>query len=445
MMFRKMALQNFKSWKNTNDIRLAPLTMLFGANSSGKSSLLQSILLMKQTVESTDRRLVLRTQAEPDGIIDLGTLREIIHNNGDTIRLEFEWQPPQDENDTGQRLINFSTQVKATGDAIFVENFNYLGDGRSVGMSRSENDSYKVNLTDRDGNPIKRARRGQPRAIPYPIKAYDFPSEASAQFGQRDAQILSDFALALEQQFERTRYLGPLREPPQRVYNWGGERPQDVGRRGELAIAAYLAMLDHEKDMKQRERGNSPAARVRYWFNEIHLLNQLEVTPIRKGGVQYEVKVRRENSSAEVLLTDVGFGVSQVLPIIVLCYYVEPGTTILLEQPELHLHPAVQSALADVFMDVIQNRGVQLIIESHSEHLLRRVQRRIAEGSFSSEQSALYFCAYDAQQSYSTIQELELNLFGEIMNWPVDFFGDALGEALETRKAALHRMKANGS
>ena len=68
-----------------------------------------------------------------------------------------------------------------------------------------------------------------------------------------------------------------------------------------------------------------------------------------------------------------GIGVSQVLPVLVLCYYVPEGSTIILEQPELHLHPSVQAGLADVFIDVIKHRNVQILLESHSEHLLRRL------------------------------------------------------------------------
>nr|VFK31631.1 MAG: AAA ATPase domain-containing protein [Candidatus Kentron sp. MB]VFK75863.1 MAG: AAA ATPase domain-containing protein [Candidatus Kentron sp. MB] len=92
----------------------------------------------------------------------------------------------------------------------------------------------------------------------------------------------------------------------------------------------------------------------------------------------YEVKVKRGFQSAKVSIIDVGFGVSQLLPVLVLCYYVDEGSTILLEQPELHLHPSVQMGLTDVFIDVMKNRHVQIILESHSEHLLSRLQRRMA-------------------------------------------------------------------
>ena len=116
----------------------------------------------------------------------------------------------------------------------------------------------------------------------------------------------------------------------------------------------------------------------------------------------------------KVLITDVGFGVSQILPVIVLCYYVPRGSTIILEQPEIHLHPAVQAWLADVFIDAVNTRGIQIILESHSEHLLTRLQRRIAEGAISPDKTALYFC--HMENSESKIEKLDVDLYGNITN-----------------------------
>jgi predicted ATPase len=123
------------------------------------------------------------------------------------------------------------------------------------------------------------------------------------------------------------------------------------------------------------------------------------------------------------------------LPALVLLYYVPEGSTILMEQPEIHLHPSVQSGLADAILTVAKSRKLQVIVESHSEHLLRRFQRRVAENDFPSDEIKLYFC--DSVGGESKLVDLDIDLFGEIRNWPRDFFGDEMHEIAETRKAIL--------
>jgi predicted ATPase len=147
----------------------------------------------------------------------------------------------------------------------------------------------------------------------------------------------------------------------------------------------------------------------------------------------------RDAKAAEVLITDVGFGVSQILPVITLCYYAPEGSTLLLEQPEIHLHPRVQAGLADVLVDAMKTRNIQIILESHSEHLLRRLQRRVADETILPEQAALYFCSTKMGESHLT--PLDLDPFGNIRNWPKDFFGDEFGEIAAMSQAALERKK----
>ena len=126
-----------------------------------------------------------------------------------------------------------------------------------------------------------------------------------------------------------------------------------------------------------------------------------------------------------------------MLPALVLLYYVPEGSTVLMEQPEIHLHPSVQSGLADVMLNVAEARDVQIIVESHSEHLLRRLQRRVAEEEVSSEDVRLYFVS--AEQGVARASDLAFNEWGEIENWPENFFGDEMGEIAAISKASLAR------
>jgi hypothetical protein len=282
---------------------------------------------------------------------------------------------------------------------------------------------------------------GRPWSLPAPIKCYGFPNEVNARY--QNAGFLSDLQLAFEQLFTGTKYLGPLREYPKRQYPWSGGEPVDMGQRGERVVEALLASLE-KNQLLSRGRGRNKETleqRVASWLKDLNLVHSFHVEPIAKeGGNIYKVNVRRNSNSPNVLITDVGFGVSQILPAIVLCYYVPEGSIIILEQPEIHLHPAVQAGLADVFIDAVQTRNIQIVFESHSEHLLKRLQRRIAEQKITPDTTSLYFC--EADNGSSKLTPLDVNLFGTIENWPKDFFGDQFGEMSAMTKAAIERKKA---
>jgi len=258
-----------------------------------------------------------------------------------------------------------------------------------------------------------------------------------------DAGFLSDLQLEFERLFTGTKYLGPLRDYPKRQYPWSGGEPIDMGARGERVVEALLAAREAGVKVSRgyKRRREALEQRVAAWLKDLNLVHSFQVEPIAKeGGNIYRVKVRRNPSSPDVLITDVGFGVSQILPAIVLCYYAPEGSVIVLEQPEIHLHPAVQAGLADVFIDAVKTRNIQIVFESHSEHLLKRLQRRIAEQAITPDITSLYFCGTDNGESKLT--PLDVTIFGEITNWPKDFFGDQFGEMAATTKAALEQKKA---
>lgn len=282
--------------------------------------------------------------------------------------------------------------------------------------------------------------RGRPTPFSHPIKTHLFPSRIRAKY--QNADFLSDFELAYENLMDSIYYLGPLREYPRREYHWAGSSPDDVGQRGERTVDAILAatLRDEKRGLKPRGRGirRMPFQEmIAYWLNELGLIDEFSLEEIAKGTNLYRAMVKAPSSSVPTALTDVGFGVSQVLPALVLLYYVPERSTVLLEQPEIHLHPAVQSGLADVMLNVAKVRDVQIIVESHSEHLMRRLQRRVAEEQVSSEDVKLYFVS--TEEGVARASDLELNKWGEIENWPENFFGDEMGEIAAISKASLAR------
>ena len=108
-----------------------------------------------------------------------------------------------------------------------------------------------------------------------------------------------------------------------------------------------------------------------------------------------------------------------------------------LEQPEAHLHPKVQSELGDVLIDAVKNRDLQIIVESHSEHLLHRLMRRTAEDRLCVDDTALYFCQIN--EGVSEIEPLHVDAYGNIDNWPQEFFGDVTGDLIKQGRAEMDR------
>lgn len=466
-MIEKLRIQNFKGWKDTGDLSLAPITVLFGGNSSGKSSIGQFLMMLKQTTESNDRSAGLQLGGTQRSIVDMGAWEDMIYGHIVSAKLAFEVQwtlpellrihnPLNDRKITGNKLRIESRIAKVEGKGSHTGHvrcldfkYNLLHGESSVLSTRflpskSEYGKFEIKTT---GMELLR-NKGRAWHFPRPQRFYGFPQEVNAY--HQNAQGLDDLALAVESLFQRVAYLGPLRAHPKRQYLWSGETPPDVGTEGENWMSAYLSSADRKISPgmgAKRARDARPFWEViGRWLKEIGLVHDFEAKPVHQGAREYRVRVKVSPRAEWVSVTDVGFGVSQFMPVLVQCFYAPPNSVIVIEQPELHLHPAIQQNLADLFIEVIQsredgkNRGIQLIIESHSEHFLGRLQRRIAEQKLSKSDVAAYFFSYN-QAGRHEANPLEVDEFGNVHNWPPNFFGDSFGDIAERQKAGLERRK----
>lgn len=455
-MLTRISLKNFKSWREIRAMRLSSITGLFGSNSSGKTSILQWLLMLKQTAESSDRVQPL-SLGDERSLVELGTFADIVygHDEAGQIGWELAWilpktlRIPNPQGKPGSTLFQGSdltyacelTGAPKKGGKIHVRRFSYrFADQEfSYDLIPSKLASYRLSVEKLKRFRFKRAQ-GRAWELPPPVKCYGFPDQVFNYF--QNTGFLADFQLELEEFLARVFYLGPLRDYPRRQYTWGGAQPADMGRRGEKVIDAILS--SRQRGEKISRGKGKPKLTVEeyaaYWLQELGLIDSFEVKPVAEGSNIFQVLVRKTKGSPPVLITNVGFGISQILPVIVLCYYAPEGSTVILEQPEIHLHPSVQAGLADVLIDAVKVRKLQIVVESHSEHLLRRLQLRIAQEQLTPEEVALYFCSYE--DNASSITSLELDIFGSIINWPKDFFGKEFEEIAETARAAMKRRLA---
>jgi len=357
---------------------------------------------------------------------------------------------PLDENQIyqGNKLALSSFIAAGPNEQPVVRKLRYelRQDGASVLSATLEHESGKaVQLRTTPYTLVHAVGRKWP--LDPPEKFYRISDHSLARF--QNADFLATFALEVERSLDSLSYLGPLRDHPHRTYGWAGNTPETVGPKGEYAVACILAAnADGRKLNRGRKQRLQPfSAFIAQWLVDLGIIDSFTVRATAPGRKDYEVKVKTRGGLTEVALPDVGFGVSQVLPALVQAFYCPPGSLVWMEQPEIHLHPQVQAELADVFISAVQAyevsrpRNVQLIIETHSEHLLNRLQRRVAEGVLGAEEVAIYFARPGREGA--ELEKLEVNMFGDIVNWPDNFFGDEMGDIVaRTEAAAKRRAKA---
>lgn len=229
------------------------------------------------------------------------------------------------------------------------------------------------------------------------------------------------------------RYLGPLRDDPKPLYPVGNQRTSDdLGVRGEFTAA----VLDRFKDQPTvyidpksvsadaidptPTRANLRSA-VRSWLQYLEMADDFETNDMGKLG--HELKIRTTKTGKFHDLTNVGVGVSQVLPIITLCLIAPLNACIIIEQPELHLHPAVSSKLADFFIS-IHKIGKQCVIESHGQHIIERLRLRIIQGSIDTSDLSIQF--FEGVHGRRIVREVEFNNYGNPIEWPSGFFDETM-------------------
>lgn len=451
-MLTELRIENFKAWRDTGPVRLAPLTIVFGANSSGKSSLGQLLLALKQTVQMSDRRRALYL-GDAGSLVDLGTFADCLHDHDLTRALAFalRWKLAR-----GLTVENSANPGETyAGDHIML-----AAELRADAVGQPQTDALRYALMQDGRDVLDILHRRDPCSLDCtplflePAPGRRWPAEPPEKFyrfadrtllNYRNADFLADFVLETERLLDGLSHLGPLRGAPRRVYQWAGETPENVGGQGEYAVAALLAAAAQGRRIAPGPgQPDQPFdVLIAGLLAELGIIQSFRVQPVATGRTEYEVLVRTHPGSPEARLTDVGFGVSQVLPALVQAFYAPPGATVWMEQPEIHLHPMAQSNLADVFIGAIEAhegggpRGVQLVVETHSEHFLTRLQRRIAERRVSPADVAVYFVRND--RGGAELETLQLDASGEILNWPENFFGDEMGDIAARALAALDR------
>jgi predicted ATPase len=251
---------------------------------------------------------------------------------------------------------------------------------------------------------------------------------------------------------QQVYYLGPLRDEPRVIYSSPPLSEQwDVGLKGEYTAAmldeyrnfaiAYPLPPGEEFTGHYITKRGSLIDAVTLWLQRMGLIDSIDTEETPKIG--YRLTVNSPGLTMSLDLTSVGVGVSQVLPTLVLALLAPVGSILIFEQPELHLHPKVQSVLGDFFL-AISMLGKQCLVETHSEHLINRLRRRIVESEEATilPQIRIYFA--EKEGAVSQFREVKPNEFGAIVDWPKGFFDESENESsIILKKQLVKRRQAN--
>jgi predicted ATPase len=497
-MLDNMTLKNFKSFKKLNGLKTRPITILCGANSCGKSTILQSLLLLKQTFESKNPNQTLLLNGR---FTKLGYFKDLVYQKEtkEMITLEFCFNISSDINDftnskkapihflfkhfiddldEGEKNSKFlvsykvsiqkdskneskeseylkSIQIKEVKIQIIKKSNNKRQIISKISIINSHDNLYKVRWKDLLAPRLfsKTGRSKKSKDILLEIEfANLFPTTFKSVNGDlKDTTILNFNLIRLKDLFriifQSYTYIGPLRGEPEREYIYRDEIVE-IGNKGENAAYLYLA----EKDIAVRnhyfyDKVTDNFNFVEYTDIKSALNNWFELMKIQNFEAKILNKIIYLNLSAstfdntEVGIADVGFGVSQIFPIILEGFRMDKGDTLLLEQPEIHLHPNLQMQLSDYFITLALS-GKCIMAETHSEHIINRLVRRIVEDEKYNLKELISIYFIKLTDEGSKFEEVHIDDLNGITNWPIDFFDQTANEQMKIMQAGLR--KRNG-
>lgn len=226
----------------------------------------------------------------------------------------------------------------------------------------------------------------------------------------------------------RIRYLGPLRADPQASQKFGpSSELDDVGSKGEFAAAVYDANYEariawYNPRKKQVEEGRLWEA-VDCWAHYLGIAWQIRTEMAGLSGVAWKVVAREGRKPRS--LSEVGVGISQILPILVMGLLSPANSLLIIEQPELHLHPSVQARLGDFFMGLARCEK-QCLIETHSENLVSQLRLHIVEAGGLEESDCIVYFVDQDENGAATFEKIDISPNGNIVNWPDGFFDETM-------------------
>ncbi len=447
--------KNFKGFQDTGWINIKPITIVLGSNNSGKTNFLAPFLLMNQTINSRDRLSPLILKGN---VYDGGNYQEIVKDYITENEIFFGYRYHIHETDEeidslgdyppGAFEVTFKVNHKEGEIKLKNKTVYDIYNRKFLSLTLNKNGKYKfVGIGSESMSPLekKSINNSEPINFLFSPNTVLFDLETAKEESEREikkekikrkidrfTEGFSQFLSAVSYNNNRVRmylgdlsFIGPIRENPHRIYEITNETYNTVGSMGENMPNLIKKIGNNNEELNNWVK--------RFGFGDsIQLKHHYSNT--------YSLRFLKEDSEFYTSIANAGFGASQVLPLIVQAIVSPKRSITIAEQPEIHLNPKIQCELAELFASMAK-KGQTIIVETHSEHLLLRLRRLIAEEKLKSEDVAIYFV--EKNKHNSIIKEIKLQENGHInpIDWPKDFFGESLKEALTMATEQSKRKK----
>lgn len=444
MPIQSIRLQNFRCFLDSGDIPIRPLTIVFGRNNAGKSSILDSLFLLRQTLDQPEYEDGLNMRGP---LYAAGGFADIVHKHrsSQTITMEFgiagargfeaeRVGPLAHRRHSGKLTFEFASQEPRPPRLIL----------------------FRLESKDSPTIEIRRGRgRGGPRELYIGGKAIHgdrtfrvsgfVPNILWYEVSSRHQLYQRAFLVsrALIHEFRRTllnlRAVGAFRAAPERRYDYQA-LPQAVDLSGQNAVYALI-----DDAMRRGKRRGSLISSLNHWLRDVGHVYLLPLRRISPSARLYELRVKDVQSGRWANFADVGFGIGQALPVLVEGLRTPVGGTFIVQEPEIHLHLDAQLAMADYLVELARS-GRTVIAETHSEAILLRIRRSIVQGGKSARSdrslrpdqlSVVHVTSNKSGASQAT--PLKTNQLGQIQDWPHGFMEEVTKERLELLEALAKR------
>jgi predicted ATPase len=385
MTISKLKIKNFKGVNELAEFDIKQITLFIGPNSSGKSSCIHALAALAQTskLPSSSRPLVLDDEYAQ---VHLGRFIEVIHSKSysDAIEIGFE------STNIKYSFRGIGKIQKLASTDIFSANYSFKSTKRTQDIylntltysSPASNLNFKPNktigtYTIEFNNKIIQATSGYDSAL----HANLFPKSTKSEedlhvffYNESCKQIVSS-------ELSNVLYLGPFRQSPLRRYPTRGSSPTEVGAQGENAITLLAnEFVQTKRRPHLKEIGG--------WLDQMGLAKKVDVSRVGKSDL-FDVTVTLADD-ANLPIADLGYGMSQVLPVLVQCSFAPDKATLLFEQPELHLNHTAAKLLAGVFVETAKKKEMHIVAETHSRELFLGLLDEIRANRLSPENLAVY-------------------------------------------------------